>query len=166
MTHSVGSLGDVLSRHRSSKQISKCLPAWQIITSLYNTSSQGLAPTRGLKKIQTLPTLSNPARQAHSVDKPCALAAYNSLIDLSSLIVCQKRVCFDQIGMLRPGGDHDIIFRSTMKTNSTVEIRLKTNSETNSTCHILINSLPVGIQCYWYADRVTSACPISCHKQL
>lgn len=46
------------------------------------------------------------------------------------------------------------------------EIRFKTNIETNSTCHILINGLPVGIQCYWYADRVTSASPISCHKQL
>lgn len=28
------------------------------------------------------------------------------------------------------------------------------NKDTNSTCHILINGLPVGIQCCWCADRV------------
>lgn len=44
------------------------------------------------------------------------------------------------------------------------DVGFKINIETNSTCHIPINGLPVGIQCYWYARRVTH--PISCHKQL
>lgn len=50
MTLSATCLGAVLSGHHSSKQISKCLTAWQIIISLKNMSSEKLASTWGLKK--------------------------------------------------------------------------------------------------------------------
>lgn len=65
-----------------------------------------------------------------------------------------------------PRGCHAIISRSIKRASSSFpgEIRLKTNSKTNSTCHILINSLPEGVQCYCYADRAVPI-PISCHKQ-
>lgn len=71
-------------------------------------------------------------------------------------MVCQKGMYFEQMDPRMLRGYRIIIFRRTKRTSA----------KTNSICRILINAFPVGMPCYWYADRVTSAHPISCHKQV
>lgn len=92
MTHSATCLGAILSGHHSSKQISKCLAAWQIIISLNIMGSEEPAPTWGLK------TLCLSSERHHFITS-CSSgslrwpAVYSLLVDTSCFIILKRTVC-------------------------------------------------------------------------
>jgi len=85
-------------------------------------------------------------------------------MDISCLNACKRRVCFGLMSLLRLRGYHFIVSRCIKRIN--INFQLKLDSKQAAPVIFCSIRLPVEMKHKWCTHKVTTARPVSCHKQL